>query len=1035
MKFNFKIQQYQTDAVKAVADVFAGQANNSIVMYTRDLGKSAQEYQLSMDGIGVDENVGYRNRDIDLSDLQLLDNIKSIQSRENIMQSGALSQELGRCALDIEMETGTGKTYVYIKTMFELNKKYGWTKFIVVVPSIAIREGVYKTFQMIADHFMESYGKKARFFVYNSNNLQQLADFAKDAGIQVMIINTQAFATSFKEDTNSKKKNKGSRLIYSESEILHSRRPIDVIAANRPIIILDEPQKMSGAVTKAALQKFNPLFALYYSATHRENHNKVYVLDALDAYNQKLVKQIEVKDFSFKNPTGTDGYLYFSSIIVSDKQKPKAKLELEIKYDNGIKRKSRIVSKEDDLYYISKEMNQYKGYVIADIDANNRTITFSNHKVMYVGDMVGDVAELDKRKIQIKETIRSHLEKEQMLFGKGIKCLSLFFIDEVSKYRLYDDNGNETLGEYGKIFEEQYAEVVGEMTNTCSEEYYEYLLKTLEDLHSIHRGYFSIDKKTGRCVNSEVKRGQDYSDDISAYGLIMKNKERLLSFEEPTRFIFSHSALREGWDNPNIFQICTLKHSNSEVSKRQEIGRGLRLCVNKDGNRMDVGACGEDVHIINKLTVIVVDGEGDFASKLQDELKASSYNRPTKASVDYFEGKTVSNGVESVLITKNMAEEIRYYLIVNNYSDKKGSILSQYREDAKNNSLPTFTDSLTGMDAGIHRLIQSIYCESAYEDMVKDARATKITQNPLNENFKKKQFQELWNTINHQYAYMVCFDSGELIQKSIKAINKELLVSTLVYEERLSSQADKMTITDLESKKHFTTKSMGTKKLEKTNNIQLRYDLVGDLAEDTKLTRKTIVSILKGLSHEKILMFERNPEEFISKVTKLINEQKANTVVDHITYNELDHKYDSSIFVESFSNLQFDRVYAANNAIQDYVLVDGISENCVEKKFVESLDSSADVEVFAKLPKGFHIPTPVGNYSPDWAIAFKDDDNIKHIYFIAETKGSLGSLELKGVEKIKTDCAKKLFNELSTRNVKYGIVTNYDDLMDKVMNN
>ena len=619
MKFNFKIQQYQTDAVDAVVKAFNGQGFHDKISYIRDKGKIKKEYgidgevislgnQMSFQTVGtqleyddIDElsDTGYKNELVELSDEQLLNNIQTLQRQNNIKLSNSLVKDMGRCSLDIEMETGTGKTYVYIKTMFELNKKYGWSKFIVVVPSIAIREGVKKSFEITADHFMEHYGKKARFFIYNSSNLNQLDNFSSSSGINVMIINTQAFASSLKEDGRSKE----ARIIYSKRDEFGSRRPIDVIKANRPIIILDEPQKMGGEVTQKALKNFNPLFSLNYSATHAKHHNLIYVLDALDAFNKKLVKKIEVKGFEVKNFRGTDSYLYLEQIVLSSKKPPMAKIELEIGYNKSINREPRILGVSDDLYYVSQEMEQYKGYIISEIDPLRGTVTFTNGEVISTGDIVGDISEKDMRRIQIRETILSHFEKEEKLFDKGIKCLSLFFIDEVAKYRQYDENGDEVLGEYGKMFEQEYINVLNEYATLLDTPYQRYLKSTCSDVSKVHKGYFSIDKK-GHAIDSKVKRGTEFSDDISAYDLILKNKERLLSFDEPTRFIFSHSALREGWDNPNVFQICTLKHSDSNTAKRQEVGRGLRLCVNQNGNRMDVESCGETVHDINVLTVV-----------------------------------------------------------------------------------------------------------------------------------------------------------------------------------------------------------------------------------------------------------------------------------------------------------------------------------------------------------------------------------------------------------------------------------------------
>lgn len=507
MKFSFKIQQYQTDAVDAVARVFQGQPYNAGVSYLRDIGNlPSTPQQISVtqsyeDGTQVEfqdalDDSGFKNEALQLTNEQILRNIQSIQNESNIHQSTQLVAPLGRCSLDIEMETGTGKTYVYIKTMFELNKRYGWSKFIVVVPSIAIREGVKKSFEITADHFMECYGKKARFFIYNSSNLNQLDAFSSNSGINVMIINTQAFAASMNEDKNveGRKGDAAARIIYTKRDEFGSRRPIDVIAANRPILILDEPQKMGkeDSATQKALKKFNPLFTLNYSATHAKQHNLVYVLDALDAYNKRLVKKIEVKGFEVKNLRGTNKYLYLEDILVTPQKAPQAKIELEVAHNGGTKREFHKLNVGDNLYYLSNEMEQYKGFVVSEIDPFTGILTFTNGETLHVHDVTGDVSEDDMRRVQIRETIESHFEKEQERFKMGIKTLSLFFIDEVAKYRQYDEEGNELLGEYGKIFEQEYLSVLNEHRTLFDPDYLAYLDSV--DVHNVHKGYFSIDK-------------------------------------------------------------------------------------------------------------------------------------------------------------------------------------------------------------------------------------------------------------------------------------------------------------------------------------------------------------------------------------------------------------------------------------------------------------------------------------------------------------------------------------------------------------
>ena len=1038
MKFRFKIQQYQTDAVDSVVRAFKGQPYSDGVSYRRDLGEVKPVFapvnqQISLfppDQISMDEvdDTGYLNEMLQLTDEQLLKNIRDVQQDNEIYQSASLAKGLGRCALDVEMETGTGKTYVYIKTMFELNKRYGWSKFIVVVPSIAIRDGVKKSFEITVDHFMEHYGKKARFFIYSSANLNQLDSFSADSGINVMIINTQAFAASLKEDGRSKE----ARIIYSKRDEFQSRRPIDVIAANRPIIIMDEPQKMGGDVTQKALKSFNPLFTLNYSATHKERHNLIYVLDALDAYNKRLVKRIEVKGFEVKNFRGTDGYLYLESFILSPKQPPKVRVELEIRYNKSINRETRQLTVGDNLYFLSGEMEQYRGFSVSQIDPIDGTVTFTNGDMIHKGEVIGDVSESDMRRVQIRETIISHFQKEAQLFHKGIKTLSLFFIDEVAHYRQYDADGNEALGEFGRVFEEEYMSVMNDYRTLLDPEYVAYLDGI--DVHATHRGYFSIDKKTGRAIDSQLKRGSEFSDDISAYDLILKNKERLLSFEEPTRFIFSHSALREGWDNPNVFQICTLKHGgDSTTQKRQEVGRGLRLCVNQAGERMDAETVGADVHVLNTLTVIASEGYAEFVKALQEETKAVLYDRPRKATVEYFEGKNVlmTDGSQ-VRLDEKQAKAIWKYLARNDYIDEDDGITQEYRNDAASGRLQPLPETLQPMSEGIHKLIQAIFDDKVLDDMIKDGNKTPAPENPLNDRFYKKEFQTLWNTINHKYAYTVDFDGDELIKKATAQINSELFVSQLQYTVSAAGQKEQITGDDMRAGDSFGKVATHTETLKHASTSQLKYDLVGKVAEGTVLTRKTAAAILMGIAPDKFYMYRNNPEEFISKVIRLIKEQKAAIIVEHITYDQIEGSYDSSIFTAEKHGKTLDQAFHADKAIQDYVFTDGTAEDSVERRFAQSLDGSQDVFIYAKLPKGFAIPTPVGHYSPDWAIVFHEG-TVRHIYFVAETKGTMDSLNLRPIEKAKIDCAKKLFTTLSNGMVTYDHVDDFQQLLNKVM--
>lgn len=1009
MKFKFKIQQYQTDAVECIARVFDGEPCIDKTLYRRDIGK------VDSPMLRLENEEGYSNHELVQSEGNLLENIRQLQLENDIKKSEKLNKNLGLVNLDIEMETGTGKTYVYIKSMFELNKRYGWSKFVVVVPSIAIREGVAKSFEMLETHFFEHYGKKAKWFVYDSSNLQKIDSYSSDAGINVMIINTQAFASSMKEGAN----NKESKIIYSERDEFASRKPIDVLAANRPIIIMDEPQKMEGAATQAGLKRFNPLFTLYFSATHKTDHNLIYALDALDAYNKKLVKKIQVKGFEISNIPGIKDYMYLDDIVKSKNKAPIAKIEVNVKLKSGVITRKILSFVAGDKLETATGLQVYKGLEVLNIDPERSSVTFVNDVVLSKGQVVGDISEDAMKRAQIRETIKSHFEKEKFNFERGIKTLSLFFIDEVSKYKSYDDEGNEVKGEYQKIFEEEYDYYRNENSNLFNGKYQEYLDRF--DAAQVHNGYFSIDKK-GHAVNSALKRGSDIADDISAYDLILKNKEQLLSFDEPTRFIFSHSALREGWDNPNVFQICTLRHASSATAKRQEVGRGLRLCVDVNGNRMDLDSLGENIHEVNKLTVIANESYKDFVSGLQAETKEVLRTRPTKADEEFFIGKNVTvDGVKRP-ITKAEADAIHAYLLINDYIDEKGNVTDVYKDAAKNGTLePIKKASIAPMEADIHKLVQSIFDESvALDGMVEDGNQTEIKDNGLNKaNFEKKEFQELWNQINHKYAYTVHYDSDELIKKVVDDIKANLIVKKLSYTVHSGEQKD---VNDFDDNQKTASEVVDIAAMSQT-----KYDLVGEIAKGATLTRKTVVAILKRIDASKFALFKSNPEEFISKVIKTIKEQKATMIVECIRYNTIDDTYDSTIFTNEKHSSTYERAIPANKSIMEYVFPDSNGE----KEFAEALEKATEVCVYAKLPRSFQIPTPVGNYAPDWAIAF-EKDKVKHVFFVAETKGSMDSMMLRPVEKAKIECAKKLFNEASTANVHYAHVASYQDLLNAV---
>lgn len=1039
MKIQFKVQPYQTAAVDAVIDCFAGQPYQDAFSYKIDPGtvQTPQPAQQTMSyGLPDADSAehGFRNQPIQLTPAQLLSNIHKVQKQANLFQSKGLQKYTDSAGkpmpssykpgaalnIDIEMETGTGKTYCYIKTIFEMNQQFGWSKFIIMVPSIAIREGVQKSLQITAEHFAEQYHKKARFFTYNSKRLHELESFSSDSGINIMVMNIQAFNASGADN----------RRIYDELDDFQSRRPIDVISANRPILILDEPQKMEGKATLEALPKFEPLFILRYSATHKTTHNLVHRLDAVDAYNNKLVKKIAVRGIHTRGIAGTSAYLYLQDIEIS-KHSPVARLEMQVQLKIGvIKRLVKRISQGDNLFDLSGGLDAYSDrYVVAQIDALADTIEFTNGVVLTAGDVLGDVSEEQLRRIQIRETINAHLEKEKRLFAQGIKVLSLFFIDEVAKYRDYSQDDEK--GEYARIFEEEYQAARDAYLHELAfdnDAYREYLRNISAE--STHNGYFSIDKRKSQLVDPKVAKATGLSDDVDAYDLIMKDKERLLSFEEPTRFIFSHSALREGWDNPNVFVLCMLKQteSASTISRRQEVGRGLRIAVNKSGERMDNP---EQVHQINVLTVVANESYSSFVDGLQKEMLEELSARPRKANEDYFKGKVIAIDGGQQEMTELQAKQIYRYLIKNDYVDEEDNLTDVYHEDRTNGTLAALPEELQLLAEPIQGLIASVFTNEALPK-VQDDRAAK-TNNRNEVNFHKKEFQALWARINRKAVYRVDFDSAELVKKAVAQLDAKLNVTLLQYGVQTGVQKDTFTGEDLGRGATF--QQQENRKTDENKPIisTVKYDLLGKIAENTELTRETVAQILSQISSKKFYQFQQNPEHFISEVSRIIKEQKATTVIEHLAYNLTDETYsDSEIFTATQAGQDFSNATEKlSKHVYDYVIAD----SKVEHKFAQALDISAEVAVYAKLPRGFLIPTPVGDYNPDWAIAFTEG-SVKHIYFVAETKGSLSSMDLRSLEQSKIECARKFFIELAEKqndpSIKYEVVDNYESLLDLV---
>lgn len=1038
MKLQFKEQDFQVQAVKAVVDCFIGQplkTNRFTLERSTALIRKAKQAATGAAVLDfeVEEEIGYRNSPVQVIESQILKNLHEVQKRNDLQESQEIQRPIGvklGYNLTIEMETGTGKTYTYIRTMYELHKHYGWSKFIVIVPSIAIREGVFKSFEVTQDHFQELYGHKINPFIYNSGRPQDIENFASDSRISVMIINTQAFNASGAD----------ARRIYQELDQFGTRKPIDIIAQTNPILIIDEPQSVDGERTLKSMQDFNPLFTLRYSATHKVEYNKVYRLDALDAYNKRLVKKIQVKGINLKGSTGTTGYIYLEQISLSTTKPPFAVVEFEKRVGEGVKKVRQKLSEGANLYELSGNIPAYKNQTITEINGYQNKIVVGGQDI-FPGDILNDKDESAFRRVQIRETILSHLQKEKQLFEKGIKVLSLFFIDSVDKYRGYDETGEQTLGEYARIFEEEYNNVRNEFLDLFQEEYNEFLKDTdpgkvhkgympshyteylkRDDANKVHEGYFSIDKK-GKTIDPTVKRGSEESDDISAYDLIMKDKERLLSFEEPTRFLFSHSALKEGWDNPNVFQICALKNAEggSQTRRRQEVGRGMRLCVNKNGNRLDFESVGDQVHEINKLTVVASESYEAFAKGLQSEIAATLKDRPQKAEVEYFVGKLVHNEKEEEhRLTEDDAKKLNKVLYKHDVIDENDKITTQGRELIEQNKMP-LPEHLEPYRESVGKLLKSIYTGEPFKP--EDERQTIVLN--VNPNFKKKEFQALWEKISLKTIYEVKFDTEKLITDSKVRINAQLNIGDRVYEVKTGELEDG---TKEQMQEGSLVRESQRQLLKLKNDLFTNavYDIVGEIETLTNLTRSTIVAILKSIKEEKFLLLRKNPEEFIAKCSKLINEVKASLIINNIVYHKIDERHDAkTVFTNDKSAIRNSELLKKH--IYDYLT----SDSKIESDFAKALENSTEVVVYAKLPKSFYISTPVANYSPDWAIVF-DKEKVRHIYFVAESKGSDSDMDLREIEKLKIHCATEHFKEISGNEVKFEKVSSYDKLLEIV---
>lgn len=981
MKFKFiKDQDYQLEAVNSIIDIFKGQpikSSNFQVSFGEEEGLIQNE-------LGIGNN-------LQLIDDELLSNINEIQKRNNLPRSTNIQ---GR-NFTVEMETGTGKTYVYTRTIYELNKKYGFTKFIIVVPSVAIREGVYKSLQMAEEHFREIYeNQPCNYFIYDSSKPGRLRAYATSNAIEIMIINIDAFRKSFSED---RKNDKNVNLIHKPNDKMNGRSPIEFIQETNPIVVIDEPQSVDNTdKSKEAISSLNPLCQIRYSATHRELYNMVYKLDPIDAYERKLVKTIEVasvhSEEDFNKP-------YIKLLKVDNKNGYKANVELDVlMLNNTIRRMSKLVKIGDGLFDVSGRREIYEGFILEAIDCtpNNESIEFTNGDFIEIDSSIGDIDEDLIKRYQIRTTISKHLDKELKYLPKGIKVLSLFFIDKVANYRSYNEDGNIIKGKYAKMFEEEYKSLIQlPKYNTIFKDD-KYMLNM--NAEKVHDGYFSVDNK-GRIKDTKGDTKADYN----TYNLIMKDKEKLLSFGTPLRFIFSHSALKEGWDNPNIFQICTLVDTKDNFTKRQKIGRGLRLPVNQKGERI------QDERI-NILTVMANESYEDFVSGLQKEIQDDAgvrfgiIEKHDFAIITYknTDNETYELGYES-------SAEIYDYLMDNSYINRKGKVLDKLKFEIAQNifELPdkytVCKDEVIGV---IKRSIRKLN--------VKDA-SQKETIN-LNKNiFLGDDFKQLWDRIKYKTTYNVDFDSEKLKERCINGIKTIPLIKNI----RIITQTAR-----IEFKKSGLDTVKGTTRAEEQKILKHKLpDIVRILQDETNLKRKTIIDIL--LKSDRLEDFKNNPQIFINEVKSIFKNNLRKMIEDGIKYEKLGQTqyYSQELFVnEELTGYLNSNAEKSTKGIYEYVLYD----SDIEKQFLERLEEDEDVKLYTKLPNWFKIDTPIGSYNPDWAILI-DKDGIEKLYFVVETKGSTDEGQRRLYENFKITCGRKHFAALGT-GVKYEVAEEFDEI-------
>lgn len=978
MKIQFDSElEYQNEAIDSVVDIFEGQeicqSNFTVASINDNLWTATNDL-----GIG--------NR-LELLDDEILSNIQNIQLKNGLPQSDKITS----MDFSVEMETGTGKTYVYLKSIFEMNRKYGFTKFIIVVPSVAIKEGANKTLEMTNEHFKNIFDNvKYDYFVYDSSNLEQVRDFATSSDIRIMIINIDAFKKSFTDPSKDTKAN----LIHRTNDRLNGMKPIDFIASTNPIVIIDEPQSVDNTPkSKEAISTLNPLCKLRYSATHTEKYNLMYKLDSIDAYEKKLVKQIEVANV---RTTDNSNQAYIK--LLSVKANPRsAKVEV-VSNKNGTSKVDTLTIKDNSDLYELTNRDVYENFIVNDIyiEEENEYVMFSNGISLAIDEAIGDVDEDTIKRLQIRKTIEEHLDKEKKLNPKGIKVLSLFFIDKVANYRSYDDEGNVLKGKFANWFEEEYKSVIKYPK-------YKSLFEGVKDLDTevekIHDGYFSQDKKGKVKDSNENAKGELKSnkDDEDTFSRIMKNKEKLLSFEDQLRFIFSHSALKEGWDNPNVFQICTLKEgTKSEIRRRQEIGRGLRICVNQDGERV----YGFDT---NTLTVMANETYEDFAKGLQKEIEKEEGIKFGVIENHEFANITIKDEDGNIsYLGANKSEDIHNYLLDMKYIDKKGKVQDSLKLDLHENKfeVPQEFEDIKGQIVSVIKKISGKLNIKNADDKVQ----VKVNKQVL----LSEEFKQLWEQIKYKSTYRVDFDEDKLVEECAKNIQNELRVNKIKYI--YSKATNKITKVGVEIDEETLLKD----KYVDCEIIDYKLpDIITYLQNETNLTRRNIVDILT--KSEKLKDFKNNPQKFIDKAVEIIKKTMNVFIVDGIKYQKLGEEYyyaQERFESEELSGYLKKNMYQNKNDKSPYEYT--VYDSDVERTFAVDFDNNPDVKLFTKLPNWFKINTPLGRYNPDWAVLIEKENNEERLYFVVESKGNLFGLDLRDTEAAKIECGKRHFKGIGS---------------------